>query len=140
MKTYENPASTIDLIYVNPNNEILLIKRKHNPFKGYWALPGGFLETGKETLEEVAIREFKEETRLIVKREDLVLIGVYSNPTRDPRGHVISHAYTTKNIEGNLRAGDDAEDAKYFSLDKLPLLAFDHEEIIEDYLILREGR
>jgi len=140
MKAYKNPASTIDLIYVNSNNEILLIERKHNPFKGYWALPGGFLENGKETLEGAAIREFKEETGLIVKKEDLVLIGVYSNPTRDPRGHVISHAYTTKSIEGTLKAGDDAKDAKFFSLDKLPLLAFDHEEIIEDYLIWRGGR
>ncbi|MEK6758101.1 MAG: NUDIX hydrolase, partial [Nanoarchaeota archaeon] len=84
---YVNPASTVDLI-VFFDGGIILIKRKHEPFKDCWALPGGFLELGKETLEQAAVRELFEETSLITNPEELKLVGVYSDPRRDPRGHV----------------------------------------------------
>ena len=129
-KNYKNPASTVDLI-VPYENGIVLIKRKYEPFKGFWALPGGFLENGKETLEEAAARELFEETGLRTKPEELKLIGVYSDPKRDPRGHVIAHAYEARNFFGKLKASDDAAEAGVFN--KLPNLAFDHERIIRDY-------
>jgi 8-oxo-dGTP diphosphatase len=127
-----NPSSTVDLI-VQKNNEILLIKRKYDPFKEMWALPGGFIDYGKETLEEAAIRELKEETGLLVKTNDLKLSGVYSSPNRDPRRHIISHAFAVEYFNGKIKADDDAKEARFFSLDNLPELAFDHDRIIGDY-------
>lgn len=128
---YKKPAATVDLI-VEREEKILLIKRKHKPFKDMWALPGGYLECEKETLEEAGIRELKEETGLVAS--NLILLNNYSDPKRDPRGHVISHAYIVKEAEGDLIAGDDAADTRFFSLDDLPDLAFDHERILQDYL------
>ena len=128
---FENPAATVDLI-VPYENGIVLIQRKRNPFKGYWALPGGFLNCGKENLEEAAVRELEEETHIIAKPEDLVLFGVNSEPNRDPRGHVISHQYVVKRYEGKPRADDDAANLRIFKT--LPKrLAFDHEKILKDY-------
>jgi 8-oxo-dGTP diphosphatase len=129
---YKKPASTVDLI-VEKEKRILLIKRKHPPFQGCWAIPGGFLECDKETLEDAAIRELKEETNIDAKTSDIYLIGVYSNPNRDPRGHVISHVYVVTKYEGDPKAMDDAKELKWFSLDNLPKLAFDHNKIIQDY-------
>lgn len=129
---YKNPAATVDLI-VEEAGEILLIKRKRNPFRGYWALPGGFLNCGKENLEQAGIRELKEETRLRARTRDLRLIGVYSDPGRDPRGHIISHAYHVTRYRGKPRAADDAKEYAWFDLDALPRLAFDHKKIISDY-------
>ena len=128
-REYKNPASTVDVI-VEKEEKILLIRRKYEPFKNVWALPGGFIDYGKETLEEAASRELKEETGLVTL--SLKLFGVYSSPDRDPRGHTISHVYTAK-VSGKLRAWDDAKEAAYFPLDNLPELAFDHEKILEDY-------
>lgn len=135
--TYINPASTVDLIVENENG-ILLIKRKNNPFKGMWALPGGFIDMGKESLEEAAVRELKEETSLTTKVSDLHLVGVYSDPLRDPRGHVIDHAYHVKRYFGELKAEDDAADAGIFPRNRLPKdLAFDHSKILRDYFEYR---
>jgi 8-oxo-dGTP diphosphatase len=117
----------------NPES-ILFIKRKHSPYKGKWALPGGYLNCGKETLEEAGIRELEEETSLISKTKDLTLIGVYSDPKRDPRGHVISHAYFVYRYSGTPKAKDDAQKYKWFKLDSLPPLAFDHARIMQDYI------
>lgn len=128
---YINPASTVDLIVLY-NGEIVLVKRKHEPFKGHWALPGGFLECGKETLEEAAARELFEETSLQTNLNELRLIRVYSDPKRDPRGHIISHVYEVKNYSGNLRANDDAAEVKVFK-NPPKRLAFDHRKIINDY-------
>lgn len=128
---YVNPASTVDLI-VPYDRGIVLIKRKHEPFKDCWALPGGFLECGKETLEEAAARELFEETSLKTKPEELRLVGVYSDPERDPRGHIIAHVYEARNYSGNLKANDDAIDVRVFR--ELPdNLAFDHKKILSDY-------
>jgi nicotinate (nicotinamide) nucleotide adenylyltransferase len=128
---YKNPASTVDLI-VPYDKGIVLIERKDSPFKGYWALPGGYLENGKESLEEAAVRELKEETHLIASPESLELIGVYSDPKRDPRGHVISHAFKVNDYSGEIFADSDAVRFDIFST--LPeKLAFDHAKIIADY-------
>jgi 8-oxo-dGTP diphosphatase len=137
-ETFINPASTVDVI-IKYCGGIVLIKRKHEPFKNYWALPGGFLENGKENLEQAAARELLEETSLIVNPEELKLVGVYSNPGRDPRGHIIAHIYEAKNYSGELRANDDAAEARVFR--KLPgNLAFDHEKILKDYFRWKEER
>jgi len=134
---YANAPSTVDLIVENENG-ILLVKRKNHPFKGHWALPGGFLDCGKESLEEAAVRELKEETSLYANIEDMVLIGVYSDPKRDPRGHIISHAYHVKMSHGQLKADDDAAEAMIFPRDSLPRdLAFDHDKILQDYFDYR---
>jgi len=105
---YKCPGITADII-VEKNGMVLLIRRGNDPFKGMYAIPGGFLEYGKERLEETAKRELQEETSLIVKLNDLELIGVYSNPQRDPRGHVVSHVYVARNYNGIVKAGDDAD-------------------------------
>ncbi len=131
--TFRNPGSTVDIIHENEKG-ILLIKRKGEPYKGYWALPGGFLEYGIEGLEEAAKREFEEETSLITELDSLKLIGVYSDPKRDPRGHVIAHVFHVKKVRGIERANDDAAELKRFPLDSLPDLAFDHKKIIDDYV------
>ena len=128
---YANPASTVDII-VPYDGGIVLIKRKHEPFKGYWAIPGGYLECGKETLEEAASRELREETSLITQPSNLRLVSVYSDPNRDPRGHVISHVYEARAYSGILKANDDAKEVRVFR--KIPKnLAFDHRRILIGY-------
>jgi len=121
------PSIAVDGVLIK-EDKILLIRRKNEPFKGKWALPGGFVEYG-ETVEEAVLREFEEEVGL--KARIKKLLGVYSKPDRDPRGHVISIVFLL-DAEGEAKAGDDAADARFFPLDNLPPLAFDHEEIIRD--------
>ena len=125
---YKIPNITADGIVIK-EQQILLIQRKNEPFKGRWALPGGFVNYGEKT-EEAAIREVFEETGLKTKKNDL--LGVYSDPNRDPRGHTITIAYFLEITGGNLKAGDDASNAKFFNVNKLPDLAFDHKIIIND--------
>ncbi len=129
---YKTPALTVDGILIQ-EGKILLIKRKKEPFRGKYALPGGFVEYG-ERVEEAIIREMKEETGLDVK--PLKIVGVYSDPKRDPRGHTISVAFLLQKIGGRLMGGDDASEAKLFPLNSLPSLAFDHEKIIKDAISL----
>ncbi len=127
---YKIPKVTVDGI-IKKENKILLIKRKNNPFKNSWALPGGYIEYNEKT-EEAVIREIFEETGL--ETDVVKLIGVYSDPERDPRGHTISIIYELEIIKGKLKPGDDASDAKYYNLNKLPdNLAFDHKIIIYDF-------
>jgi 8-oxo-dGTP diphosphatase len=114
---------------------LVLIRRDNPPFEGCYALPGGFVEIG-ETVEVAAKREAKEETGLEI--ELLGLVGIYSDPGRDPRGHVVSVAYLAEG-RGEMRAGSDARSAAVFSLDDLPSLAFDHEKIIGNALIYRNS-
>lgn len=124
---------TVDLVMVKQTahvSQILLIKRKNEPFKGCWALPGGFVDE-KEDLLKAALRELMEETR--VKGADLKQIGAFGNPNRDPRGHMVSVAYFgTVPEEVIAIASDDAKEIGWFSLKKLPPLAFDHAEIISE--------
>ncbi len=133
MNKFKNPSITVDIV-VERENKIALIERGHVPYKGDWAIPGGFIEYGKETLEQAAARELYEETHLRVEPYDLKLFWVSSDPHRDPRGHIISCFYIAKIFRGELCAGDDAKKAKWFQLDDLPKLAFDHEEAINNYL------
>ncbi len=109
---------------------IVLIRRENPPYQGYYALPGGFVEVG-ETVEEAAKREAKEETGLEITL--LKLVGVYSKPDRDPRGHVVSICYLAQG-RGDLLAGSDARSAEVFDPEDLPPLAFDHAQIIRDGL------
>jgi 8-oxo-dGTP diphosphatase len=146
---FKNPASTASMIVVkedtkfyegmlrNYHTEILLVKRKHAPYENMWALPGGFLNCDKESLEDAAVRELQEETSLYAKKEDLELLCVRSDPKRDPRGHVIDHVYLVKKYSGIASAADDAKELKYFPLDALPKLAFDHQESIDKYKLWR---
>ncbi len=126
---YKKPSLTVDGILVE-DEKILLIKRGRGPFKGMYALPGGFVEYGEKT-EDAIVREFKEETGLDVRISSLV--GVYSDPNRDPRDHTVTIVYELQKIGGSLHGGDDAAQAVLFPLNSLPPLAFDHEKIIQDY-------
>ncbi len=124
----KHPRIAVDIIIKRRNNKFVLIKRANNPFKDFWALPGGFVEYG-ETVEQAAIREAKEETGLDV--EPLGILGVYSEPSRDPRGHVVSIVFLALEKGGNLKASSDAKQVEEF--EKIPRkLAFDHKKILED--------
>ncbi len=131
MGEYKNPALTVDIFIYNNKKEFILIKRKNEPFKNYWALPGGFVDYG-EIVENAAIREAKEETSIDVELKEL--INVYSNPDRDIRGHTVSIAYTAIGNFDNAKADDDAEDIGIFNLNDLSSIeiAFDHRQIIND--------
>jgi 8-oxo-dGTP diphosphatase len=133
---YKIPSLTVDIFIFNEENEFILIKRKNDPFKGYWALPGGFVDYG-ETTEHAAIREAKEETSIDV--ELVRLFNVYSDPNRDPRRHTVSVFYLAHGNFDDANADDDAEDIGVFSFDELDDLdiAFDHRMIlseVKDYL------
>lgn len=126
--TFQSPKITVDGVLFK-DNEILLVQRKHPPFQGMWALPGGFVEYG-ETTEQAVVREIKEETGLETSIRSL--LGVYSQPDRDPRGHTISVVYLLAKKKGMVIGGDDAEKATFQPLDELPDLSFDHDKIIKD--------
>jgi 8-oxo-dGTP diphosphatase len=125
------PLLTVDGILRDRAGKFLLIRRKNPPYQGLWALPGGFVDVG-ETVEAACAREMLEETGLKVRVERLV--GVYSDPKRDPRGHTVGIAFACSNEAGAAVAGDDAADAAWLTLEEARPLAFDHEKILEDYL------
>ncbi len=111
---------------------VLLVQRAYEPFQGSWALPGGFVEQRERVL-QAAARELAEETGL--RLEDLQLLGVYDTPGRDPRGWTVSVVYIASlDAEAPVRGADDARDARWFSADVLPALAFDHATIVGDAL------
>ena len=128
---YKIPSLTVDIFIYNENHEFILIKRKNDPYKDCWALPGGFVDYGEKT-EDAAIREAKEETSIDVKLEKLV--NVYSDPDRDPRRHTVSIVYLARGNFDDAKADDDAKDIGVFSFDVLKeeKLAFDHETILSD--------
>ncbi|HDS58984.1 MAG TPA: NUDIX hydrolase [Thermoplasmatales archaeon] len=125
-----NPRLTVDGVVIR-RGHLLLIQRGREPFRGRWALPGGFVEYG-ETVEAAVVREVREEAGL--ETRIIRLLGVYSHPERDPRGHTVSVVFLLEVVGGTLRGGDDAARATWFSLDDLPQLAFDHDTIVRDAL------
>ena len=126
--SYKSPRLTVDGAVLK-EKKILLIKRKNEPFKDKWALPGGFVEYG-EKLEDAVVREVFEETGLKTKIIDL--IGIYSDPDRDPRGHIVTAVYLLKIDKGRVKGGDDAIEARFFNVNNLPDLSFDHKIIVRD--------
>lgn len=128
IEAYRNPFPTVDVVVIRDGRVILI--RRRNPPPG-WALPGGFVDYG-ETAEAAARRELREETGLTA--ESLELLGVYSEPERDPRFHTVSIVYFAE-AEGVPGAGDDASDVRWFPVENLPAeVAFDHRRIIADAL------
>lgn len=136
MYTYQYPraALTVDaIVFVRKENEIfvLLIQRGREPFLNHWALPGGFINMD-ETLEVACIRELEEETGLKVKQ--MTQFKAYDAIDRDPRHRTISVIYYTElNEKLPVSGNDDAAQAKWFSLNNLPQLAFDHQLILQDF-------
>ena len=133
-KEYKNPALTTDVILFSYDEEekdfkVLLIKRKNEPFQDKWAIPGGFVEYDEE-LDTGAKRELEEETN--VKIVNFEQLGTFGRPGRDPRGRTVSVVYyaCVNPLKLNIKAQDDAQDAQWFSIKKLPDLAFDHAEIM----------
>jgi 8-oxo-dGTP diphosphatase len=124
------PSLTVDGIIMY-KKKLVLIKRGRPPFKGKFALPGGFVEYN-EKVEDAITREMKEETGLTTKIK--ALFGVYSDPERDPRGHTASVVFELAVTGGKLKSGDDAKDVKLFSLSNIPKLAFDHDLILADFI------
>jgi len=128
--SYKYPKLTVDGV-IFKDKKILLVKRKNPPFKGKWALPGGFVEYG-EKVEDAVVREIEEETSL--KTSIIEIVGIYSDPDRDPRGHTVTIVYLLQISSGVLHFSDDADDAKFFDVNELPELAFDHSDIVKDAL------
>ena len=127
------PLLAVDCVVLDASDRVLLIRRKNPPFVGDLALPGGFVEVG-ETVEDACRREVHEETG--VSLTSLTLVGVYSDPKRDPRGHTCSVAFLSRIGVTELKPGDDAADADWFAHDEGLPLAFDHAAILRDALRL----
>ncbi len=137
---YPRPAVTVDIIVTRTLKDlaqILLIERKNQPFKNQWALPGGFVDIDEE-IDDAAYRELTEETSISDIKLDQ--FRTFGKPGRDPRGRTISIIYfgTLTNEKQKIEAGDDAKNLKWFSIDDLPELAFDHDQIIKSFLEQKE--
>ncbi len=130
---YPRPSLTVDaIIFRKGTNELLLVRRGRDPYAGKWALPGGFIEMD-ELLADACRRELEEETGL--KVQNLEQFKTYDAIDRDPRGRTISVVFSGMADEGAVvKGGDDAEHAEWFSLDRLPDLAFDHDLVIREFL------
>lgn len=133
---YPRPAVTADCVVITKETvpKVLLVERGNEPYKGCWALPGGFMEMD-ETTEQCAIRELLEETGLLVQK--VWQIGAYSKVDRDPRGRNVCVAYLAiLDSPADVTGQDDAAKAQWFPIDALPPLAFDHEDIMRDAKVL----
>jgi 8-oxo-dGTP diphosphatase len=136
-RRFSGPALTVDAVWFR-RGRVLLVRRGRPPFQGSWALPGGFVEVG-ETVESAVVRELREETGLTGRLGPL--IGVYSDPGRDPRRPTVSVVFRILGPGGTPRGGDDAAQAEWFPIRALPPLAFDHARILRDALAQgRQGR
>ncbi|MEP0826752.1 MAG: NUDIX hydrolase [Nitrososphaera sp.] len=128
---YRNPTPTVDII-LQRQSKVLMIRRKKDPFMGQLALPGGFVNEG-ETAEAAVKREAMEETSLEV--EPIEILGVYSDPKRDPRKHILTVVFVGIILGGSDKAGDDAESVEWVDLADIEKqqIAFDHLTILRDY-------
>lgn len=129
---YPRPSLTADILVVDTEWEhVLLIKRGHDPYKGCWAFPGGFFDMNDDTIMATAQRELEEETGI----SDIAMQELFtaSRKGRDPRGRTVSVVFLAEvnRASVNPHSGDDADEAKWFSIEELPNLAFDHAEIME---------
>lgn len=129
---HPRPSVTVDIVLfycsTEDSKEILLIKRAREPFKGRWALPGGFVDKD-ESLERAASRELEEETG--IRRVRLEQFGAFGDPGRDPRGHTVSVGFIASlKKRPQVKADDDAEDARWYPVMQLPRLAFDHKKLV----------
>lgn len=139
MPEFKKASLTSDIAYFYLDTqkiEVLLIKRKSDPFKGCWAMPGGFVELANdETFMQAAIREFREECGVRLNSKDLAFFTVLDDPKRDPRDRVVSAVFvahvTSEKSKNKVKAGDDAAELKWFNVDKLPPIAFDHLPVLE---------
>jgi 8-oxo-dGTP diphosphatase len=129
--SYRNPTPTVDAI-LQRDSRVLMVRRKRDPFMGQLALPGGFINEG-ETAEDAMKREVLEETLLVV--EPIDILGVYSDPQRDPRKHIMTVVFVGIIIEGSEKAGDDAATVEWIDLADIGKrqIAFDHSTILRDY-------
>ena len=131
---YEYPRASVTadaVLFAEKDGQryVLLIQRGNEPYKGFWAFPGGFLEMD-ETVARCAERELEEETGIVLT--GMQLVGIYSDVERDPRGRVVTAAYAAMTTMPEANAGDDAAAARWWPLNALPKLAFDHDTILED--------
>jgi 8-oxo-dGTP diphosphatase len=129
MSDKESPSVMVDAI-IERNDELLLVKRRKDPFKGVLSFPGGKVDLG-ERVEDAVKRELREETNLDIEPTDI--LGVYSDPSRDPRGHRISITFIARIISGEAKAADDAESVEWLPVNDQRDLAFDHNKILKDY-------
>jgi len=130
MEKVKSPILTVDGV-IFEKGKILLVRRAIYPFQNYWVLPGGHVEYG-ERVEQAIKREMKEELGLSIKIKKL--IGVYSNPKRDPRYHTVSIVYLCQRTRGKIKLNQEGSEFKFFSLKNLPRkIGFDHREIINDF-------
>ena len=128
--TAETIRYTADVVVTTTNGHVLLIERGWDPHKGQWALPGGHVDPD-ETSRAAAVRELAEETAVYAQPDELDQIGVFDRPDRDPRGRYVTVAYHLTVIPGlPTEAGDDAVNVRWWPLNNLPPLAFDHADII----------
>ncbi len=127
--TQRHPWVTVDGLVLH-DGKLVAVVRRHPPFQGMPALPGGFVELG-ETVEAAVVREVREETGL--ETRIVRLVGVYSDPARDPRGHTVTAAFALERTGGALRAASDAKGVRLLDPDRLPAMAFDHARIVADW-------
>jgi len=129
MSEKESPSVMVDAVVIE-NEKLLLVTRKKDPFKGFLTFPGGKVDEG-EKVEDAVKRELREETSLDIEPTDI--LGVYSDPSRDPRGHRISVVFIAKVISGEAKPSSDAESIEWLSVNEIKELGFDHNKILKDY-------
>lgn len=129
----KTPLLTVDCVILDSEGRLLLVRRMNPPFKGQLCLPGGFVDIG-ETVEAAARRELLEETGVKVRK--ITLVGVYSDPNRDPRGHTCSAAFFARVVRAKARAGSDAAEVVWSDTPLREKLGFDHQRIVADALKL----
>jgi 8-oxo-dGTP diphosphatase len=136
MSEKESPSVMVDAVVIE-NEKLLLVTRKKDPFKGFLTFPGGKVDEG-EKVEDAVKRELREETSLDIDPTDI--LGVYSDPSRDPRGHRISVTFIAKVISGEAKPSSDAESIEWLSVNEIKELGFDHNKILKDYQIWRSAK